>query len=67
MDRKTPSPDNNSTGRVNQGKIVIGFLLKADQKLMKMIEKGMGYFHVHTYSPRYSSAVVSRTIFSNSQ
>ncbi len=63
MDRQTLSPDNNSTGKLEQGKIVKGFLFKTDEKLTEAIEKGMSYFYDPT--PRLEIRIGLLRLFSS--
>ncbi len=40
MDKDTLSPGNDSTGKLNQGKVIVSFLLETNQKFAKAIQKG---------------------------
>ena len=44
MNRKTFSPNNNSTSEMNKSKIVSNFLFRTDEKFSKKVKKRMSSF-----------------------
>ena len=51
MNTDKVTPDNNSAGELNKGKIIGGFLLKTNKQLTKTIEKRMRYLNDPTACP----------------